>query len=227
MDGKAQPVTIQLHPAPARPAAAPAARPAPAQPLKIGEIAPNWVVRGWTDGKERSIGELRGRVVCLDFWNLRSGELTLPALDRLRQKFEPRGVVFLSIHTPDGSLDQIRKLYALKKVSLVSAVDAGPEDQIGEGATARMYGVRGFPWGYVIDRSGKVAFNTNDPANQGAMVAIVQKAGDRREQAAHRGSDEPGDGSLPRRGHREGAGPTVGSLRPRGPALGELGRRPV
>ncbi len=40
---------------------------------------------------------------------------------------------------------QIRKLYQLKKVSLVSAIDAGPEDQIGEGTTARMYGVRGFP----------------------------------------------------------------------------------
>ena len=116
-------------------------------------------------------------VVCLDFWNLQAGEWTLPAFNRLRQKFEPRGVVFLSIHTPDGSLDQIRKLYALKDVSLVSAVDAGPGDQAGEGATARMYGVRGFPWGYVIDRSGKVAFNTNDPANQGAMMAIVRKLG--------------------------------------------------
>ena len=72
VDGKAEPVTVQLRPVPARPAAA-TARPAPAQPLKIGEIAPNWVVRGWTDGKERSIGELRGRVVCLDFWNLRIG----------------------------------------------------------------------------------------------------------------------------------------------------------
>ena len=102
---------------------------------------------------------------------------SLPAFDRLRQKFEPRGVVFLSIHSPDGNLDQIRKLYELNKVALVSAVDAGPEDQAGEGTTARLYGVRGFPWHYLIDRSGSVAFNSHDPANQGAMAAIVQKLG--------------------------------------------------
>jgi hypothetical protein len=176
VNGKAEPVTVQLRPIPERPAVA-AARPAPPRPLRIGEIAPNWVVRGWTDGKERSIGELRGRVVYLDFWNLRSGGILLPALDRLRAKFEPRGVVFLSIHTPDGSMDQIRKLYELKKVALASAIDDGPEDQFGEGTTARMYGVRGFPWSILVDRSGKVAFNSNDPANQGAMAAVVQKLG--------------------------------------------------
>jgi RNA polymerase sigma factor (sigma-70 family) len=176
VDGRSGPVTIMLRPEPGRPAAA-AARPEPPKPLKIGEPAPNWVVRGWTDGRERSIGELRGRVVYLDFWDLRSGERLLPALDRLREKFEPRGVVFLSIHTPGGSLEQVRKLYELKKVSLVSAIDEGPEDDIGEGMTARLFGVRGFPWSYLIDRSGKVAFSSNDPANQAAMAAIVQRLG--------------------------------------------------
>jgi hypothetical protein len=175
VDGKAEPVTIRLRPAPLRPAAA-VARPVRPKPLQVGELAPNWIVRGWTDGKERSIADLRGRVVCLDFWKLRSGEMLLPAIDRLRQKFEPRGVVFLSI-TPDGTLDQIRRLYELKKVSLVSAIDVGPEDEVEEGTTARMYGVRGFPSSFLIDRSGKLAFDSNDPANQGAFAAIVQKHG--------------------------------------------------
>jgi RNA polymerase sigma factor (sigma-70 family) len=175
VDGKSEPVTVALRPAP-RPGAVAAAQPPP-RLLKAGEIAPNWVVRAWIDGKDRSIGELRGRVIVLDFWSLRSGEMTLGALDRLRAKFEPRGVVFLSIHTPDGNLDQIHKLYQLKQVGLVSAVDAGPEDRPGEGTTARMYGVRGFPWSLVIDRAGKVAFNSHDPANQAAMVAVVRKLG--------------------------------------------------
>jgi hypothetical protein len=176
VDGKAEPITVQLRPAAERRGNG-VARPAPPRPLAIGEIAPNWIVRGWTDRKTRSLGELRGRVVCLDFWNVRSGGMLLPAIDRLREKFQPRGVVFLSIHTPDGSLDQIRKLYRLKKVSLVSAVDEGPEDQFGEGTTAHLYGVRGFPWSLAIDRAGKIAFSSNDPANRGAMAAIVQKLG--------------------------------------------------
>ena len=53
----------------------------------------------------------------------------------------------------------------------------GPEDQVDEGTTAHMYGVWGFPWSFLIDRSGKVAFNSNDPANQGTFAAIVQKHG--------------------------------------------------
>jgi RNA polymerase sigma factor (sigma-70 family) len=176
VDGRSEPVTITLRPVARRPAAA-AARPAPPRTLKVGEPAPNWVVRGWTDGKQRSLGELRGQVVCLDFWDLRSGGLLIPALERLRQTFEPRGVVLLSIHSPDGQLDQIRKLYELNKAALVSAVDAGPEDQAGEGTTARLYGARGVPWVFLIDRSGNVAFNSHDPANQGAMAAVVRKLG--------------------------------------------------
>jgi hypothetical protein len=103
--------------------------------------------------------------------------MVLPALDRLRMKFEPRGVVFLSIHTPDGSLDQIRKLYQLRKVALVSAVDEGPEVGRFDGMTAHLYGVRGFPWSILIDRAGKVAFSSHDQANQAAMAAVVQKLG--------------------------------------------------
>jgi hypothetical protein len=83
----------------------------------------------------------------------------------------------VTIHTPDGSMDEIGKLYKLKKVSLVSAIDDGPKDKVGEGTTARMYGVGGFPTSVVIDRKGKVAFRSNDPANQAAMAAIVQKLG--------------------------------------------------
>jgi RNA polymerase sigma factor (sigma-70 family) len=176
VDGKGEPVTVQLQTPPKRPAVA-AARPAPPRLLKAGEVAPNWVVRGWTDGKQRSLGELRGRVVCLDFWNLQSGARLLPVFDRLRQTFEPRGVVFLSIHTRDGKLDDIRKLYELKQVNLVSAVDEGPANELADGTTALMYGVRGHPWNFVIDRSGKVAFNSGDPANQVAMAAIVNKLG--------------------------------------------------
>ena len=178
LDGQPKPIEVRLRPVPERPAAA-AARPAPPRPLKIGEIAPNWVVRGWSDGKTRSLGELRGKVVFLDFWGVWCGGcvVELPAIDRLREKFEPRGVVFLSIHTPGGNLDEIRKLYQLKKVSLVSAIDEGPEDKIGEGTTAQMYGVRGYPTHVVIDRSGKVAFGSNDPANRAAWEALYKKLG--------------------------------------------------
>ncbi len=43
---------------------------------------------------------------------------------------------------------------------LVSAIDEGSEDDIGQGATARMYGVGGFPTNVLIDRNGQGRFPT-------------------------------------------------------------------
>ena len=98
VDGKPKPIAVQLRPTTERPAAA-VAPPARPRLLQVGELAPNWIVRGWTDGKERSIVELRGRVVCLDFWKLRSGEMFLPALDRLAPEVRaPWGC--LPVHHP-------------------------------------------------------------------------------------------------------------------------------
>jgi hypothetical protein len=74
-------------------------------------------------------------------------------------------------------MDQVRGLHELKRADLISGLDAGPEDQPGQGTTARMCGVRGQPWSYLIDRSGKVAFASNDPANQGAMMGVARKLG--------------------------------------------------
>jgi thiol-disulfide isomerase/thioredoxin len=69
-----------------------------------------------------------------EFWGIWCGSCvtSLPVVDRIREKFEPRGGVFLSIHTPPESTDKFRKLFDLKKASLLSAIDEGQGDDNGQ-----------------------------------------------------------------------------------------------
>jgi RNA polymerase sigma factor (sigma-70 family) len=176
VDGKGE-LKVQLRPAPGATVAASAADAARPASLKLGQPAPEWHVRGWTDGRSRSLAESRDKVVFIGFWGIWCGPCVqaLPIVESLRSNYEPRGVVFLSIHTPGDSLDNIRKLFALENLSLISALDQGSDDDIGGGTSARAYGVRGFPTAVVVDRVGKIAFRSDDPACQPLLEALTKK----------------------------------------------------
>jgi thiol-disulfide isomerase/thioredoxin len=140
-------------------------------------------VVGWTDGKSRSLADSRGKVVFLDFWGIWCSACLneMPILGRLKQKYEPRGVVFLSIHTPGEEIEKIRRFLDLKKTSLVSALDEGRrqhEDSY-NGVTADRYGVRGYPTLVLIDRQGNVAFQTGIDIREGIakMKALGKEMG--------------------------------------------------
>jgi len=170
---------VQLRRAVAAEPAAAAAKTAPRTTLMVGQPAPEWRVCGWTHGRARSLADFRGKFVILEFWGIWCGGCvtSLPVLDRLREKFEPRGVVFLSIHTPGEAMDNIRKLFALKNVSLVSALDEGHGDDTESGTTCHAYGVDGYPEIFLIDKAGKIASRASDPADVSAMEAVAKKMG--------------------------------------------------
>jgi RNA polymerase sigma factor (sigma-70 family) len=177
-DGKGE-LELKLRPGWDASTSAATAKPKPIIALDTGQPAPEWQVGGWSDGRTRSLAEARGKVVFLDFWGIWCGPCvhSLPVLEKLRAKYEPSGVVFASIHTPGDTLANIRRLFDLEHYALVSSIDEGPDDDIGNGTTARAYGVRGFPTHFVIDRSGKIAFRSDDPANQPARKALVKSLG--------------------------------------------------
>ncbi len=176
VDGKGE-LKVQLRPT--KPLPEVAARPDPVVPLKVGQLAPEWRVCEWTDGRSRTLADSRDKVVFLDFWGIWCGPCvkSLPVVDRLRAKYEPKGVVFASIHTPGDTLANIRKVFDLEHLSLVSTVDDGADDDPGGGTTARAYGVRGYPTHFLIDKSGKIAFRSDDPANQAARNAVIKRLG--------------------------------------------------
>jgi thiol-disulfide isomerase/thioredoxin len=143
------------------PAAPPAADGREAKPLAVGQLAPELAIKEWTDGKERKLGDYRGRVVVLEFWGIWCGPClkSIPAMQELAEKYAARDVVFLAIHTPDGNLEQINKLKRLKGWKTAVGVDRGTT--ISDGASAEQYGVRGFPTIMILGRHGKVAFNSD------------------------------------------------------------------
>jgi thiol-disulfide isomerase/thioredoxin len=128
--------------------------------LGIGDVAPDWDLKGWSDGKERKIADYRGKVLVLDFWGVWCGPCVraIPALQALAEKYESKDVVFLGIHTPDGEFDQIGKLKKLRGWTAPSGIDRGTSNA--DGSTSTTYGISGYPSVLIIDREGKIAFNS-------------------------------------------------------------------
>lgn len=143
------------------PAAAPADDGHEAKPLAVGQLAPELAIKKWTDGQERKLGDYRGRVVVLEFWGIWCSPClnSIPAMQQLEEKFAARDVVFLAIHTPDGDVGQISKLKRQKGWKAAVGVDRGTT--ISDGASAEQYGVRGYPTVMILDRDGKIAFNSD------------------------------------------------------------------
>lgn len=182
------PITVKLSPAPdaaamkARSEAAKAAR-EKYKPLAIGAHAPELDAGDWSDGRPRSLAGLRGKVVFLNFWGAWCAPCVaeLPTLEKLRVEYEPMGVVFLTIHTPgEPSKEAVRTLLEKNKAATLPFAydrDLEKQERQEDGATARIYGVHGFPTTIVIDRAGKVGFRTNDPDIRPRMEAIIKELG--------------------------------------------------
>ena len=79
--------------------AGPALVPAPPpRPVEPGQIAPEWQVGSWSDGRDRKLANERGKVIVLYCWGITFWQSVsaLPALGKLAAEFEPRGVEFLA-----------------------------------------------------------------------------------------------------------------------------------
>jgi RNA polymerase sigma factor (sigma-70 family) len=185
----ADPLTIKLEPVPdatkfrARSDAAKAARDR-AKPLALGTPAPEWVSGVWSDGLSRKLADYRGKVVILNFWGTWCAPCVgeLPSLEKLRAKYEPLGVVFLTLHTPGENEKTVRKVLEMKKASLIFAFDRDRKrDAVFElnGMTAERYGVRGYPTLVMINRQGNVVFHSGIDSKEGvaAMKALGKKMG--------------------------------------------------
>ncbi|XZE53696.1 M56 family metallopeptidase [Planctomycetaceae bacterium SH139] len=146
------------------------------EPLPVATPAPEWLVGSWSDGKQRSLADYRGKIVVLDFWGLWCGPCInmIPAMQSLAETFEPRGVVFLGIHTAHGDMQQIIKLKKSMGWETPSAIDNGTA--ITESKTADAYGVSGFPSIVIIDGEGKVAFHSGiRPRDMKAFMADMEQ----------------------------------------------------
>ncbi|MCA9127229.1 MAG: redoxin domain-containing protein, partial [Planctomycetales bacterium] len=164
---------IKLAPAPAPAEPNSAAKPTP---VPIGTLAPPLSVQAWSDGKPRKLEDLRGKIVVLDFWGTWCGPCVsaIPAMQKLADDYGPRGVVFLGVHTADGTIEQINKLKQFKKWAAPTGLDEGTS--ITDGRTANAYGVRGYPAIVLIDGQGVIRYRSDlQPADMKAFMEDQRK----------------------------------------------------
>lgn len=66
----------------------------------VGRPAPSWDGLTWLDGEERSLEQLRGRVVLVRFWTSTCPycEASAPAFAELHEDFGDRGLVVVGLH---------------------------------------------------------------------------------------------------------------------------------
>lgn len=164
-------VTLVELPAPSLESSQPTSEQEPIVPVGIGTQAPDWDLKEWSDGKDRKLSDFRGKVLVLDFWGIWCSPCVtaIPSMQALAEKYESKDVVFLGIHTPDGDVEQINKLKKLHGWTAPSGIDRGTS--IADGKTSSMYGIRGYPSILIVDRHGKIAFNSSiEPTDRKAFL---------------------------------------------------------
>lgn len=130
-------------------------------PLPIGTLGPELQVAAWSDDRPRSLADLRGKTIVLDFWGVWCGPCvaSIPAMQEVVNRYKKRDVVFLGIHTADGDIEEVNKLKKLKGWETSSAIDQGTT--ILDSVTCKAYGVSGFPTIVILDTEGKIAYRSD------------------------------------------------------------------
>ena len=117
----------------------------------LGQAAPTFTLQSLDGGKADLGLHLGKRVIVLNFWTTWSGAFrrTAPIVERIRDEFEERDVLFLAINVKEAK--EVVQYYASNvKLKLGTVVlDSN-------GSVAGTYGITGFPRSVVINKGGIV-----------------------------------------------------------------------
>jgi thiol-disulfide isomerase/thioredoxin len=136
---------------------------------KVGEPAPPLTIARWLDGRPRTLDDLKGQVVVLDFWGLwcsacRNEVTTQKAI---QEKFRDQPVTFIAIHSAESKIDElvtrITDFQKDKGWNVIGAIDSGR--MVEDSVTTTAYGVDHFPFLVVIGPDGKIVYT--DPVEDG------------------------------------------------------------
>jgi thiol-disulfide isomerase/thioredoxin len=121
--------------------------------------APNFIgITKWFNSAPLSIGDLRGRVVLVDFWTYGCYNCvnTLPYVTKLYEEYKDKGLVVVGIHTPEFPFERsaANVQAALKRHGITYPV-ALDNDSVTWNAWRNKY----WPAQYIVDQRGNVLFS--------------------------------------------------------------------
>ena len=141
--------------------------------VRIGAVAPDFTVLT-PEGKEISLSSLRGQVVLLDFWASWCGpcRASNPSVVALYNEFKDKGFTVFGVSL-DNSNAKDKWLKAIKDDKLTWHHGS---DLKGWGCVpAKLYGVKGIPRTFLIDKDGKIAGDNLHGEALKAKVAELTK----------------------------------------------------
>lgn len=121
----------------------------------LNQMAPDFKLPDQT-GKQYSLRDFRGKVVLLDFWASWCGpcRVSMPHVQKLHSRYQSKGLKVIGINI-EGPTPRATSFLKNGKFDFMILYDRGNWDS----QIAKLYGVRGIPKAFLIDREGILRFS--------------------------------------------------------------------
>ncbi|HTU27300.1 MAG TPA: redoxin domain-containing protein, partial [Pirellulales bacterium] len=142
-----------------------------------GQPAPELDAAAWFNTDARSLHDLRGRYVLLDFWFIGCGPChqDFPSVKLVHEQFEKLGVTVIGVHNNSSDVEAVREHCRQQGLTFPIAVDH-TDGRILD--AYRQLGLTGFPSYILIGPDGKILENDNTrdrPSLRAFKLEIIRK----------------------------------------------------